>query len=150
MKVLILHSASSQDELRQLRHWLEAEACEVVVLDLYPGVELQQKSFTELIADTDAVTPLVDSQMPLPEVQIAILAANAKGKKIIAVKVVESITVDALEKYGSSSVPFSRGLVVDTVCEDRFAWTDEDGDPRDEPETERHKCKKPATKNAAA
>src|SRR5947209_6813466 len=106
MKVLILHSGSSENELKQLRQWLEVEACEVLVVDLSPGVQLQAKPFTELIADTDTVAILIDSQIPLPEVQIAILAANAKGKRIIAVKLVESIVIDALEKYGSSSVQF--------------------------------------------
>ncbi len=150
MKVLILHGGSCEDELRQLRQWLEAEECEVFVLDLAPGVKFQANPLTELIAETDAVTILINSQLPLPEVQIAILAANANGKKIVAVKLAASTVIDALEKYGSSSVPLSRNLIIDAVCEDRFAWTDEDGDPREEPETERHKCKKPASRNAAA
>jgi hypothetical protein len=150
MKVLILHGGSCESELRQLRQWLEAEACDVIILDLDSTVKSQASSLTELIADADAVTILVNPELPLAEVQIAILAANSKGKKIIAVKLIESIVIDALEKYGSSSVPLSRQQVVEAVCDDRFAWTDEDGSPREEPETERHKCKKPANKNAAA
>jgi hypothetical protein len=150
MKILVLHSGSSEDELKQLRQWLEGEACEVLVVDLSRGFAVPDRPVTELIADVDAIIVLIDSRIPLSDVHIAILAAHAKGKKIIAVKLVESILIVSLEKYGSSSVLFSKGLIVDAVCEDRFMWTDEDGDPREEPETKRHKCKKPVAKNAAA
>jgi len=151
MKVLLVHSGSCEPELRQLRHWLEAENCEVAIVDLnHPDEQSQTKAITESVSECDSVVVLMDSQLPLPEVQVAILAANAKGKKILGVKLAAAVVVDALEKFGSSLIGFNRELIIDAVCEDRFAWTDEEGRPREEPETERHKCKKPANRNAAA
>jgi hypothetical protein len=149
MKVLVLHGGSCVAELGQLRRWLEAEECEVAVFDLDTlGGVPQQGSVTELAAECDATVLLVNRDLPLAEVQAAVLAAHAKGKKIISVQLGEPIYSEGFEKYGFASIPLKQNLVVGAVCNDLYAWLDDDEQPREEPDTERHKCKK--QKNAAA
>jgi len=149
MKVLVLHGGSCVDELGQLRGWLEAEGCEVAVFDLDNlGGAPQQRSVTELAAECDATVLLVNRDLPLPEMQAAVLAAHAKGKKLVSVQLGERIFSEAFEKYGFASIPLKQNLVVGTVCDDLPGWLDDDEQPREEPDTERHKCKKQP--NAAA
>jgi hypothetical protein len=153
MKILVLHGGSCADELKRLRLWLEPEECEVVIFDdLKNSPSAPQKAITELIAECDVVIFFVNSDLPLGEVQVAVLAAHAKGKRIISVQLGPHISIEAFEKYGSASIPFKQNLIVGAVCEDRYAWIDDDGQPREEPDTERHKCKKqnPTKTNAAA
>jgi hypothetical protein len=118
----------------------------------YSSNSRQAEALTELIAECDTVIFLANSQLSLPDVHVAALAANAKGKKIVNVQLGESIVVEAFEKYGCASVPLNCRMIIDAVCGDRFAWVDDDGELRAEPETERHKCKKqrPGNKNEAA
>jgi NADPH:quinone reductase-like Zn-dependent oxidoreductase len=153
MRVLVLHGDSSSDEVNQLRLWLEAEGCELVIFVFdSSGGKSQEKALSELIAECDIVTLLLTSDLPLSEVQVAVLAAHSKGKKVIGVQLGQNISIEVLEKYGSASIPLKQNLIVGAVCEDHGDWIDDDGQPREEPETERHKCKKqrPAKKNAAA
>jgi hypothetical protein len=153
MKVLLLHGRSCDNELKSTRLWLEAEGCEVVIFDLHSSFDaLQKKAVTELAQECDTLVFLVNSDLPLDEVQVLVLAANAKGKKVVSVQLGASVSIDVFEKYGCASVPLKRALIVGAVCEDRYAWIDDDGEPREEPETERHKCKKKklTEKNAAA
>jgi hypothetical protein len=143
MKVVTLHGGSCNEQLRTVHEWLESSECEVVIFglsDLPNGQEAG--ALTELIAECDAVVFLTNSDIPLAEVHVAVMAANARGKTIVNVQLGGPTVVEAFEKYGSASVPFNRKMVVDAVCGDRFAWTNSDGEQREQPETERHKCKK--------
>jgi hypothetical protein len=95
---------------------------------------------------------LVGAGMPLQEVQLGVLAANATGKEIVSVQLGAHISIDAFEKYGSASVPFKQNLIVEAVCKHNPGWFDEKGSPRDDQDMEHYKCKKPnpGNKNAAA
>jgi hypothetical protein len=143
MKVLIVHSGNCDDELRQARMWLEAEGCEGIVFDLKDsGWDTRQKSLTEIIAECDVAIFLVNSEMPLDEIQLGVVTASAMGKKIVGVQLGVKISIEAFEKYGSASIPFKQNLLVGAVCGDQFAWTDEEGNPRDDQDMEYHKCRK--------
>jgi hypothetical protein len=106
-----------------VRLWLESDGCEVVVFDLgYSSNSRQAEALTELIAECDAVIFLSDSQISLPDVHLAALVANAKGKKIVNVQLGESMVVEAFEKFACASVPLNCRMIIDAVCGDRFAW----------------------------
>ena len=153
MKVLIVHGGNCEVELKQARQWLEVERCEVAVFDFADsGTETRRSSLTELIGDCDSLVFLVGPALPLGEVQLAVLAANSKGKEVISVQLGTKIPIEAFEKYGSASVPFKQNLLVGAVCRNQFLWTDEDGALREDQEMEHHKCKKQKTggKDAAA
>jgi hypothetical protein len=152
MNVLLIHGGSCEIELRELRQWLETQSCEVDVLDLnYEGGQYQAAAITELITKSDSVVVLLNSSLPLSDAQVALLTAVAQGKKLFGVQLESKhILVDALEKFGSGSLPFDRPLILAAICEEQFEWFDEDGEPRDEPETERHKCKKQSQSNKDA
>lgn len=153
MKVLLVHSGTSEPKLKEVRLLLEAEGCEIIVFDLNKSSkQTRRRSLTELIAECDVVVFLLDADLPLEEVQLAVIAANAKGKEIVSVQLGARISVDAFEKYGSASVPFKHNLIVGAVCRHIPAWFDEDGSPREEQDMEHHKCKKPnpGGKSAAA
>jgi hypothetical protein len=151
MKVLLVHSGASPDELKQIRLWLEAVECQIDVFDLFQRHnDDQTKSLVQFVTECEAVVFLADQNLPIDEMQIAVLAANARGKKIISVRLSGKALPDAFEKYGSASVGFVRSLIVGAVRDDSYVWIDEDGESREEPETERHKCKKKKPKNAAA
>lgn len=125
--------------------------CQIDVFDLvHRNNDDQTKSLAQFITDCEAMVFLADLALPIDEMQIAVLAANARGKKIINVRLSSNALPDAFEKYGSASVGFVRSLIVGAVRDDSYVWIDEDGEPREEPETERHKCKKKKPKNAAA
>lgn len=153
MKVLLVHSGASESKLKEVRLWLEAEGCAVIIFDLSrSGKKALRKSLTELIAECDVVVFLVDADIPVEEVQLGVTAANAKGKEIVCVQLGARISIDAIEKYGSASVPFKQNLIVAAVCKHSPAWVDEDGSPREDQDMEHHKCKKPnpGNNNAAA
>ncbi|MGE3990147.1 hypothetical protein [Pseudorhodoplanes sp.] len=149
MKVLLVHSGSCENELKNTRGWLEAEDCEVVIFDLTEsGRRVRGEALTDLIAECDAVVFMVDAALPLEEVQVAVLAANALGKKVISVQLDATILAEVFDRYGSSSIPFKHHMIVGAVCGDQFEWIDEHGDRREDQDMEHHKCKK--KKNAAA
>lgn len=153
MKALVVHGGSCENELKQLRRWLEAEGCEVGIFDLKTSSKrTRQESLASTIADFDTLICLVDSETPLEEIQLGVMAANAKGKEVVCVQLGGPVSIEALEKYGSASIPFKQNLIVSAVCHEAFAWTDEEGDPREDQDMEHHKCKKkkPKDKNAAA
>lgn len=153
MKALLVHSGACKNELEECRRWLEAEGCEVAVFDLNESSRLTRgKALTDLIAECDVVVFLVDDKLPLEEVQLGVLAANAKGSEIVSVQLGAKISTDVFEKYGSASVPFKQNLIVGAVCRHQPSWTDDDGNPREDQDLEHHKCKKqnPSKSNAAA
>ena len=153
MKVLLVHGGSCESELKQVRAWLEAENCEIAIFDLSgSGSVAEQHALTESVNASDAVTFLVNPKLPTEDVQIAVLAAVIRGKPVTSIQLGEPIPLEALEKYGSGSVPLKHNLVVATVCRNAPEWRDQEEELREEPETERHKCKKqkPKKRNAAA
>jgi len=152
MKVLLISDGSCEQELRQARAWLEAQDCEVLLLDVGAATseENRKESITPLINQCDVVVLFQTSSLQIVDVQIAVLAAKVKGKKIVGIQLSSSTTTDEFEKFGSALLQFERPKLIAAVCGDYVEWTDEEGDPRPEPETERHRCKKPATSNAAA
>jgi hypothetical protein len=150
MKVVVLHGGACERELQHLRQWLEGQNCEVVIIDPHHQASPQASILTEAAAQSDVLVLLIDAHLPLADAQIAVLAAASKGKKVIGVNLAPSITIEALEKFGSASVPFDRIQFIDAVCGDRFAWVDDGGEPREDPEPDHHKCKKRPNKNAAA
>lgn len=151
MRVVLAHSGAYEPQLKQARIWLETEGCDIAVVDLNKS-QKQQRSLTESIAECDLVVFLMDADIPLEEVRLGVLAANAKGKEIVSVQLGARITIDAFEKYGSASVPFKQNLIIAAVCKHNPAWFDENGAPREDQDMEHHKCKKPGpgSTNAAA
>jgi hypothetical protein len=151
MRVLLINDGSCEQELRQARAWLEAQECEAVILDVGNASEENRKSsITSLVDQCDVVVLFLTSSLQIIDVQISVLAAKAKGKKIVGIQLSGSATTDEFEKFGSALLQFDQKKLIAAVCGDYAEWTDDEGDPRPEPETERHKCKKPTTSNAAA
>jgi hypothetical protein len=151
MRVLLVHGGSCESEVRQTRLLLEAQDCQVVILDTDPAVndDDRQKSITSLADKCDVVVLMVDASLPLIEAQISILAAKAKGKKIVGIQLSGAGIAGVFEKFGSALIPFVQEKIVATVCGDYVEWANEKGELRPEPDTERHVCKKRKA-NAAA
>ena len=151
MRVLLLHGGSCEQEARQTRILLEAQDCQVVILDADPAVrdDERKKSITSLADTCDVIVLMVDASLPPIEAQISILAAKAKGKKVVGIQLDGAGIAGVFEKFGSALIPFVQEKIVATICGDYVEWANEKGEPRPEPDTERHVCKKRKTDAAA-
>jgi hypothetical protein len=151
MKVLVVHSGFCEQELWQTRATLEAQDCQVVVLDADTEVkeEKRRTSITSLVENCEVVVILFDGNLSLADVQVSILVAKAKGKKVVGIRLTGAGTNEEFEKFGSALIPFVREKIVSVVCGDLTEWTDEQGEPRAEPDTDRHVCKKKKSDAAA-
>lgn len=151
MRVLLVHGGSCERELRQTRISLEAQDCQVVILDVDPkaSAEKRRDLIKPLVDQCDAVVFLINSNLPPADVQICVLAAKVKGKKTVGVQVTGAAPVEAFEKFGSALIPFVQETIVAAVCGDYIEWANEKGEHRPEPDTERHVCKKRKSDAAA-
>jgi hypothetical protein len=156
MRALLVHGGSCDRELRQIRLSLEAQDCQVVILDVESTAadEKRRKAITALVEECDVVVIMIDVNLPLVDVQISVLAAKVKGKKIVGIQLTGATAVELLEKFGTALIPFAQEKfaqekIVAAVCGEYVEWANEKGEPRPQPETERHVCKKRKSDAAA-
>jgi hypothetical protein len=151
MRVLLVHGGACERELRQTRLTLEAQECQVDILDADPGANerSRQRSITPFVDNCDVVVFLIDPGLSPIDVQIATLAAKSKGKKLVGIQLAGAGIASVFEKFGSSLIPFVLEKIVAAVCGDYVEWINEKGEPRSTPDTERHVCKKRKTDAAA-
>lgn len=138
MIVLVVHDGSRQTEMKQIESWLKAVGCEVLFFDL--TVTEHEKSLVDMINECDVVLFLITFELPVADVNIGILGAKGKGKKIVGVQLAEAPVTGEFEKYASALVAFERDAVVGNVCGSQAEWTNSRGEKRPERETKRHKC----------
>jgi hypothetical protein len=103
---------------------LEAQDCQVTVLDSEPTAteERRRHAIAPLVEECDVVVMMMDANLPLTDVQISVLAAKVKGKKVVGIRLGSSITVEAFEKFGSSLIPFVQEKIVAAVCGELVEW----------------------------
>lgn len=145
MKVLILHDGSSPETFRKVRAWLESADCKVSVLEVSNSSrEEASKSLAEVIAQYDVVVLLFGDELSIADIQAGLLAARAKGKKIVGIHSPTGLTgnmnVREFEKHAFALVRAEEKAVVAAVCDDKPEWTNEEGQARPTPKTKRHKC----------
>lgn len=151
MRVLLVHGGVCERELRQTRLTLEAQECQIDVLDADPAASEtnRKRSIKAFVDHCDVVVFLIDPGLSPVDVEIATLAAKSKGKKLVGIQLAGAGIADVFERFGSSLIPFVQEKIVAVVCGDYVEWINERGEPRSAPDTERHVCKKRKTDAAA-
>lgn len=154
MKVLVLYDSTSENVLCQVREWLEAEGCQVAAFEVDASSERKKgEAITEMLSECEGVILLFGPNLSATDVQATLLAAKVKGIKIVGIRLpgksVPDQSIDAFEKFAFALIPLDRSKVIAATCNEKPEWTDEEGAPREEPDTDRYKCKKQKSDAAA-